>query len=157
MLGKMTRANWAFLGSGFFGTLLFFGSLLYAETHIYLVKRSEHFQQDRFLYTLNPQEYRFFVDTGKKTIGEAGGQPFRVTSYQISPSGKYALLSVTLKDEDEKWRYNSMVNQNYIVPLSTMDVVGVYDSRIGGYRTEVVFQELADLPTDYYQVTVSTP
>ncbi|MGD9642761.1 MAG: hypothetical protein AB7V08_08485 [Elusimicrobiales bacterium] len=143
-----------------FGALLFLVGLvsfLQGETRTYLVKRAEHFPQDRFVENWSPLEYRLFVNTGKKTIGEAGGQPFHITSYQINYDGKYALLSVTTKDEDERWHYASMESKGYIVLLSTMDVVGVYDSRIGGYRTEVVFQELADLPTDYYQVTVSTP
>lgn len=128
-----------------------------AETRVYLVKRAENFPQDRYLIRLSPQEYKTFVSTGKKSMVEAGGQPFRLTSYDISYDGKYALWTVSFKDEDEKWHLDSMESKGYIVLLSSMDVSEVYDPRQGGNRTEFVSAELATLPTDYYAVAVSTP
>jgi len=147
------------LGKIFFTLLSLVGLvvLLQGETRTYLVKRAEHFPQDRFVEKWSPLEYRLFVNTGKKTIEEAGGQPFRITSYAINYDGKYALMSVTAKDEDEKWHYDSMESKGYIVLLSTMDTVSNYDPQLGGYRTEAVSSRLSELPTDYYQVEVSTP
>lgn len=136
--------------------LLVTAGLAVAETHTYLVKRSKHFPQDRYLYILSPQEYKYFSATGIKDINAAGGQPFRITSYEISPSGKYALWSVTASDEDERWHIESMKNKGYTILISSMGVVTRYDARRGGNISEVEFQQLAELPTDYYSVEVST-
>ena len=147
------------LGKIFFTLLTLVGLVAYlqGETRTYLVKRAEHFPQDRYLYMVSPQEYKFFVDTGKKSITEAGGQPFRMTSYEINYDGKYALWNVSFKDEDERWHIGSMERQGYIVMLSSSDVITTYDPRLGGNRTELEFKELAYLPTDFYKVEVSTP
>jgi hypothetical protein len=157
MLGKLSRANKVCFWTGFFGTLFLGAGLIYAESRIYLVKRAEHFPQDRYLQTISPQEYKRFVDTGKKDIDEAGGQPFRVTTYEINYDGKYALWNISFKDEDERWHLDSMERQGYIVALSTMEVVEAYDPRRGGNVKEAVFTPLGEMPTDYYAVEVSTP
>lgn len=136
--------------------LLFLSSLAWAETRTYLVKRTEHFPQDRYLYEISPQEFKKFVDTGKKTMVDANGQPFRLTAYTINYSGKYAMWSVSFKDEDEKWHIDSMEKQGYIILLSSMDVVTVnYGPK--GDVIEVRQSILSETPTDYYYVGTSTP
>ena len=135
---------------------LFFSAGLCAETRTYLVYRLDNFPQDRYLYVISPQEYKRFVDTGKQNITEASGQPFQITSYEISPTGKYATWTVTAKDADELWHIDSMEKQGYIVKISTFDVVSVYDRNKGGYISEPLFIPLSELPTDFYQVGVST-
>jgi len=128
----------------------------FAETRTYLVKRADNFPQDRYLITVIPEEYKRFIDTGKKTISEADGQPFRITSYVFNYNGKYALWTVSFRDEDERWHLDSMERQGYIILLSRMDITPVYDARKGGNVTEVTQDNLAPLPTDYYAVAVSS-
>lgn len=144
------------MAAKFLCLLLFLVGIAAAEQRTYLVKRAEHFPQDRFLYTISPSEYKYFVDTGRKTIEAAEGQPFRLTSYTISPNGRYALLSVDYADSDERSRFDNMADRGLIVLISTMDVVTTFDPRIGGTKTEPVFTQLASLPTDFYEVSVSS-
>jgi len=129
---------------------------LAAETRTYLVKRHENFPQDRYLLTYSPLEYKRFINTGKKDIAAAHGQPFRITSYELNYNGKYALWNVSYKDTPEMDSLNSMEAQKYIVLLSTLEVINTYDPRIGGSRTEARYTVLSELPTDYYVVEVST-
>jgi len=138
--------------------LLFFSLVIsaYAETRTYLVKCADNFPQDRYLITISPEEYKRFIDTGKKTISEADGQPFRITSYVLNYNGKYALWTVSFKDADERWRMDSMESKGYITLLSRMDVVSAYDARKGGSVTEVTQDNFAPLPTDYYAVEASS-
>jgi hypothetical protein len=137
--------------------LIFLSPVAWCETRTYLVKRAEDFPQDRYLLVISPQEYKNFTDTGKKSIKDAGGQPYRVTSYEINYSGKYALWTVSFANDDERWHIDSMEKQGYIVLLSSMDIVDRFDPRRGGIVQEAEYQTLAALPTDYYQVAVSTP
>lgn len=138
-------------------TLMFFVAAVSAETRTYLVYRAAHFPQDRYLYSISPQEFKSFIDTGKKNIDEASGQPFRMTAYELNYNGKYALWTVSFKNEDEKWRLDSMEQKNYVVLLSSREVVSVYDSQRGGTVQVLESVELAQLPTDYYEITDSTP
>ena len=135
--------------------LLLLTSMAYAETCTYLVYRKDNFPQDRYLYMVSPQEYKLFADTGKKSIDDAGGQPFRLTSYEINYSGAYALWTVTYADNDEKWHIDSMEKQGYIVLLSSIDVVSV-DYGPHGKVQEAISSYLMSLPTDYYQVSTNT-
>ena len=141
---------------GLFVVAVLLASALAAETRTYLVYRKDNFPQDRYLLTASPLEFKYFIETGKKDMGEAGGQPFRITSYEISYDGKYALWTVSYLDEDEHWRIDSMENKKYIVLLSSSEVVSVYEPRVGKYRLEVNNNHLAELPTDFYQVSIST-
>ncbi len=129
---------------------LFLATGAYAETRTYLVKRAEHFPQDRYLITVSPQEFKTFIDTGKKNIDEAKGQPFRTTSYTLNFDGKYALWNVSFKDEDEKNHLDSMEKKGYIVLLSTSEAVTTYDPRIGGNTTEFVQMVSTTIPNDFY-------
>jgi hypothetical protein len=131
--------------------LLVMSTFVYAETRTYLVKRAEHFPQDRYLLTLSPQEYKLFVATGRQDIKEAEGQPFKMTSYTINYSGKYALWTVTSKDADEDWHMESMKQKKYIDLISVSDVVETDDKRTGGKHTDFTYSTLMDMPTDYYE------
>lgn len=136
---------------------LCFSVSAYAETRTYLVYRKDNFPQDRYLYTASPQEFKTFIDTGKKTITEAGGQPFRITSYEISWDGKYALWNVSHKDDTEKWHIDSMEQQGYIVLLSSMDIISENMGNRGIVTSGVYSGELSKIPTDFYRVAMSTP
>ncbi len=137
--------------------LMFISVSAFAETRTYLVYRQNNFPQDRYLYTISPQEFKAFMATGKTTITEADGQPFRMTSYKISSGGKYALWTVSFKDDSEKRSLDSMERQKYIVLLSSSEVVSEFLPQKGGYETAAIYNgELAELPTDYYMVGVST-
>lgn len=102
------------------------------------------------MLTASPQEYRYFIDCGKKTIVDAGGQPFRVTSYTINYSGKYALWTVT-GVLDEIPHLKTMVDKGYIILLDAGAVVMDLDG-----RTTYHPEHYADLPSDFYEVAVST-
>jgi hypothetical protein len=129
----------------------------FAETRTYLLYRARCFPQDRYLETISPTEYKYFIDTGKKNINAAGGQPFRLTTYELNYSSKYATWGVTYNDKDELKHMDKMVKINCAVLLSTMDVVSVYDPRIGGSELQLeVSGALANYPTDYYYVDPSS-
>lgn len=135
--------------------LLLLASVAVAETRTYLVYRRDNFPQDRYALSFSPQEYKLFIDTGKKTIDEAKGQPFRMTSYDINYDGKYAVWKVSFKDEDELKHIDSMQNKGYIKLLSTTEIVPVWGHQ-RGWQDEVKFQSLAELPTDYYEIGISS-
>jgi len=126
-----------------------------AETRTYLVYRAGNFPQDRYLLTASPQEYKYFIDTGKKDISDAGGQPFRTTRYEINYSGVYALWTVD-GNPDDLPHIKTMEDKGYIVLLSSEEVVDVEDVTKGGSHKEMQETVLLTVPTDYYQVTVST-
>ena len=71
-------------------------------------------------------------------------------------NGKYAIWSVTSDDAEELRSQASMETKHYNVLLSTFDVVAV-DRGPKGIVMEPVETHLADLPTDYFQITISTP
>ena len=120
------------------------------KTYRFLVIREGNFPQDRFLLTVSPQEYKYFIDCGKKTVGNAGGQPFRVTSYTINYSGKYALWSVT-GALDEIPHIKTMLDKGYIVMLDAGEIVTDLDG-----RTFFAPEHYADLPSDFYEVAESS-
>lgn len=126
------------------------------ETRTYLVRRAEYFPDDKFLYTPSPTEYRYFKALGRQNISEAGGQPFRMTSYTISPTGKYAIWSVTFSNENEKNKVDALASTGEVVLLSSASLVGVFNHQ-RGVVTEMLTEKLADLPTDFFSVDISTP
>lgn len=137
--------------------LLLFPQILCAvETRTYLVYRRDNFPQDRYLSSYSPLEYQRFIDLGKKTIADAGGQPYRITSYEINFDGKYALWTITYQTEDEKWHIDSMEKQGYIMLLSSCEVVQQWNPQINYVETVLNTSTLSQLPTDYYQVVEST-
>jgi len=135
--------------------LLLAGSLAAAETRTYLVKRAEHFPDDKYILVPSPQEYKKFIDTGKAKWADADGQPFRLTSYDINYNGKYAIWRVTYVNDVEKSRMDDYDNKKWIVLLSSMNVVMEATTR--GQQPRFASIELAPYPTDYYQVFPSTP
>ena len=138
--------------------LLLLSASAFAETRTYLVYREDNFPQNRYLLTISPKEFKTFSDTGKKTITEAGGQPFRMTSYNLNYNGKYALWTISFKDDDEKWHMDSMEKKGYMVLLSSGEVVSTYNPQKGGNVIEYIGSgELAKMPTDFYKVNTSTP
>ena len=128
----------------------------YAETRTYLVYRKDNFPQDRYLLTASPQEFKTFIGTGEKNIDEAGGQPFRITSYEISTNGNYSLWTVTFKDTTEKRSIDSMERQGYITLLSSMDVVTENIGNRGTVTSAIYNKTLAIMPTDFYKIEIST-
>lgn len=136
--------------------LLAIAGMASAETRTYVIKRAKFFPQDKLLYTPNPTEYKYFIETGKKDIEEANGQPFRLTKYEITPSGNYSKLTITPKNDYEKNRYDKMEEDGEIILVSTADVKHEYDERIGGFKDEFYSHKLAEYPTDYYEVSAST-
>jgi len=129
----------------------------YAEMRAYLIYRQQCFPDDKYLYTLSPQEHRLFSKSGKQTIEDVpDGQPFRITQYEISYDGKYGLFQVDTDDEKEKASFGKMITDKCAVLLNTFDVVTVFDKQKGGPVKVPVHRELAKMPTDYYEVKVST-
>lgn len=137
-------------------TSLFIITICHAETRTYLVYRQNNFQQDRYLITVTTPTYRTFSATGTTTISAAGGQPFRLTNYQKSADGKYAVWTVTPKTQIDRTRLASMESKGYIVLMSTMDAVVEFVPEKGGTEIVPVYSgELAKLPTDYYTTSDS--
>lgn len=129
---------------------------LMAETRVYLVKRAEHFPLDRYATSLAPLEFKMFRDAGKRDIKSAGGQPFQITSYVLNFNGRYALWATSSNDSDEIRSEKSMVDKGYVILLETLDVAPARDVRAGGDMSVPVHNTLASMPTDYYQIEVST-
>ena len=123
-----------------------------AETGVYLINRSEFFPQDRYAVTLTPLEFKMFSETGNENIKEASGQPYKMTSYKINYSGKYALWTVTYKDASEKASIESMCQKKYIQKLT--EIKEIVSSRTK--RTDIITITLNPIPSDFYAVKVST-
>ncbi len=119
----------------------------------YLVYRQAYFPQDRYRINETPELYRAFAQSGRTLPDETGGQPFKQTEYTINYNGKYALWTVTPSDEEIPV-IASMTNAGQLLKLSEMRL----ELQTGGgeeiRRLETV--TLANLPTDYYEVLVST-
>lgn len=120
------------------------------KTYSFLVLREGNFPQDRFLYSASPQEYKYFIEVGEKDLDAAGGQPFRVTSYTVNYSGKYALWVVTGTLE-EMTHIDSMIAKGYIILLDEIYTSAGADGKVTAYPTHY-----ADLPSDFYEVAIST-
>ena len=137
--------------------ILLFVASASATTDTYLVYRANFFPQDRYLTTLSPMEYKYFVDTGKKNITNDGvdGQPFRLTSYEVNYDGKYAIWTVT-GNEEEKSHIATMLRKGFIVLLSSTNVVETEQGPRGKVKEAVYSGQLAELPSDYYEVAISS-
>lgn len=129
----------------------------YAETATYLVLRQQCFSDDKYLYEVSPQGYKRFIDTGKTTKAENGDNPVIMTSYSITPNGRYAIWTVTDKNDDEKFKIKKLRDDGMILLMSTMAVVNQFIPRTSTYEMRTISSEqLIAMPTDFYQVEVST-
>lgn len=125
------------------------------ESRTYLVLRAQYFPDDKYIDKPSPLEYKKFIDTGKKDISAAGGQPFRITTYDLNFNGKYALWGVTYNDADELGHINGLEQAGKIVLLSSTSLVDVYTPQ-RGHQPDIFYKKLADLPTDFYNVEPSS-
>ncbi len=85
-------------------------------------------------------------------------QPFRRTRI-IDANTSYIYIAVTPKTAAEKTFFSGLEAINKIMKISGMEIKNVYDSRRGGYYTEISTHAYNNLPADYgndYSVKVSS-
>jgi hypothetical protein len=147
--------------------LLFLAVPVSAEVYTVLVYRDGNFPQDRFWEMTDARGdkvYKRFDALGHGNIAKVkDGQPFRVTSYEVSHNGKYGLLRYEPKRDTERNVIKAMHNKGLVQIISIIpeDVATVYGKSIGGYRTiPVGGVDLRKIPADFYEskfsVTAST-
>lgn len=127
-----------------------------ADTRTYLVYRADNFPQDRYLTSISPLEYKRFMDTGKKDLDKANGQPFRLTRYEINYSGKYAIWGVSYDGSDELRSMESMERQGYIALISSCSLLSTYSPILGGVQDSLECVNTGAIPEDFYEVGVSS-
>ena len=93
---------------------------------------------------------------GKTDISGAGGQPFRITSYLIAPNTNYAVINITLNNLSDNNYIRLMETNNYVLFLSSLDVIGTYDNRTGGWLNLPYHYIKNGLPADFYKVFKSS-
>ena len=129
---------------------VFSSSFANAEMRQYYFKCAD-FPGDKYPTTSTAKA---FTDTGKITITDAGGQPFRMTNLTRNYNGKWCLWTVTPKTDAEQKQIEAIPG---IVLISTMDVILQANPNRGGHELVAIFSgELSKLPTDYYEVQVSS-
>lgn len=93
---------------------------------------------------------------GVKIIADAGGQPFRITSWTQPSNTSYFIVNIVPQNSTEIDFLANWEQQEIIKLIKIFDVVTLYDSRIGGYRRKGVTTKINDLPSDFY-IEISTP
>jgi hypothetical protein len=130
----------------------------FAQTRTYLVY-TEHFPQDRYRTSADGATlatYSRFDAIGAVNVKDAGGQPFRMTSYRKSSNPKYAIYTIS-PNRTRLRHLNSMEEKGYIKLLETMDVVSEYHPERGGCLLKSRKEFYGTLPYDFYVLTSTSP
>ncbi|MCK9583175.1 MAG: hypothetical protein M0Q46_06165 [Endomicrobiales bacterium] len=127
--------------------------MLHADTYTYLVNMS-NFPQGRYWSSglSTAKTYTNFTDAGLKQ----SRQPFENTRFETNYNKKYGLLNVTLDTTAEKKSFASMKKQKHIKLLSINAVDYIFDRQKGGYELIPRSKTISELPSDFYELKVST-
>jgi len=76
------------------------------------------------------------------------GQPFRLTTYKISPTGKYLMITITPKGT--QWdTINKLVDRGCAQLISSIDIISIRNQRHNCYEQTAQYIQYRELPDDY--------